>query len=36
MIGRWISGSHPGGGGPNRHRQVRGDHPDQIGGDHDQ
>jgi hypothetical protein len=34
MIGRWISGSHPGG-GPSHPRQVRGDRPDQIGGDHD-
>jgi Domain of unknown function (DUF1707) len=50
MIGRWISGSHPGGGPnhpnrlpppnrpnhrnhPNHPRRMRGDHPDQIGGD---
>jgi hypothetical protein len=41
MIGRWISGSHPGGGGhpgghlgggPHRGRQLRPDRPDQIGG----
>ena len=38
MIGRWISGSHPGG-GPNRPnhpthpRPPRRDHPGQIGGD---
>jgi DUF1707 SHOCT-like domain len=30
MLGRWISGTHPGG-GPSR-RQLRGG-PDQIGGD---
>ena len=35
MVGRWISGSHPGG-GPGHRRQVRGDHPDQIGDDHHQ
>ena len=29
MLGRWVSGSHPGGG--NR-RQLRGDHHDQITG----
>ena len=47
MIGRWVSGSHPGGGPghpnrlpppnrpnhPNHPRRMRGDHPDQIGGD---
>ena len=35
MVGRWISGSHPGGGGRHHPRQLRGDHPDQIGGDPD-
>jgi hypothetical protein len=41
MIGRWISGSHPGGGphpggphhhGPHQGRQIRAERPDQIGG----
>jgi DUF1707 SHOCT-like domain len=34
MLGRWVSGHHPGG-GPGRPNQLRGG-PDQIsGGDHD-
>jgi Domain of unknown function (DUF1707) len=38
MVGRWISGSHPGGGPnrpshPNHPHRPRRDHPGQIGGD---
>jgi hypothetical protein len=34
MLGRWVAGSHPGGGG-GRRRQLRGDHDQITGGDHD-
>jgi Domain of unknown function (DUF1707) len=33
MLGRWVSGSHPSGGG--RRNQLRGDHDQISGGDHD-
>jgi hypothetical protein len=33
MLGRWVAGSHPSGGG--RRNQIRGDHDQITGGDHD-